>query len=61
MGRSLTRLFNIAIGEGEALDALLGDVLKTGHGAGAGARERAVQLVCAAGCNRTRDYSPAGA
>lgn len=41
----LTRLFCVAVSKGEALDALLRDVLEAGHGAGARARERAVQLI----------------
>jgi hypothetical protein len=58
---ALTRFFCVAVGEGEALDALLGDVLEAGHAAGARAREGAVQLVCPAGAhNTTRLSSPPG-
>lgn len=49
----LTGLLSVAISEGKALDALLRDVLQAGHGAGARARERAVQLVCPAGWQHT--------
>lgn len=54
----LTRLLNVAISEGEALDALLRDVLQAGHAAGARPRERVVQLVYAARCQQTHRLFP---
>lgn len=49
----LTRFLSVAVRKRKALDALLRDVLQTGHGAGSGARERAVQLVYPAGWQHT--------